>query len=127
VIELTRHDAQKNDILVHTTFFDAQKPQTLGDQAQLEQVFLNLVMNAIEAMSSSKSDRRILELKTGVDEDGKIFVTVADNGPGVEMEDLERFLKRSSRQSLWDGMGYRFAARLSNPMGATGVARESRS
>ena len=106
VIELTRHDAQKNDILVHTTFFGAQKPQTLGDQAQLEQVFLNLVMNAIEAMSSSKSDRRILELKTGVDEDGKIFVTVADNGPGVEMEDLEKIFEAFfTTKSYGMGMG----------------------
>ena len=90
VLELTRHEAQKHSILVHTTFFDGPKPQTLGDQAQLEQVFLNLVMNAIEAMNSSKSDHRVLELKTSVNEGHEVLVTVADNGPGVDAENLEK-------------------------------------
>ena len=90
VIELTRHDAQKHGILVHTTFFDRPKPQTLGDQTQIEQVFLNLVMNAIEAMSSSKSDHRVLELKTSVNGRHEVLVTVADNGAGVGEENLEK-------------------------------------
>jgi signal transduction histidine kinase len=90
VIELTSHEAKKHGILVHTTFFDGQKPQTLGDQAQLEQVFLNLVMNAIEAMSSSKSNPRVLELATSVEEDDEVLVTVADNGAGVDAESLEK-------------------------------------
>ena len=89
VIDLTSHEAQKHGVLVHTSFLDG-KPQTLGDQAQLEQVFLNLVMNAIEAMSSSKSHRRVLELKTSVNVGGEVLVTVADNGPGVDVEDLEK-------------------------------------
>ena len=90
VIELTSHEAQKHDILVHTTFFDGQKPQTLGDRAQLEQVFLNLVMNAIEAMSSSKTNPRVLELAISVKEDDEALVTVADNGAGVDAENLEK-------------------------------------
>ena len=90
VIELTRHEAQKHGILVHTTFFDGPKPQTLGEPAQLEQVFLNLVMNAIEAMSSSKSNHRVLELKTSVNEGHEVLVTVADSGAGVDTENLEK-------------------------------------
>jgi signal transduction histidine kinase len=90
VIELTRHEAQKHNILVHTTFFDEPKPQTLGERAQLEQVFLNLVMNAIEAMSSSKSDPRVLELKTSVNGGHEVLVTVADSGAGVDRENLEK-------------------------------------
>ena len=90
VLELTRHDAQKNGILVRTAFFDEQKPVTLGDQAQLEQVFLNLVMNAIDAMNSSKGDHRVLELKTSVNGGREVLVTVADNGPGVDAKNLEK-------------------------------------
>ena len=104
VVELTSHEAQKRGVLVHTTFLDGQKPETLGDQAQLEQVFLNLVMNAIEAMSSSKSNRRVLELKTSVDDDDEILVTVADNGPGVEVEDLEKIFEAFFTTKS-DGMG----------------------
>ena len=104
VLELTSHEAQKRDILVHTTFLDGQKPETLGDKAQLEQVFLNLLMNAIEAMSSSKSNRRVLELKTSVNDDDEILVIVADNGPGVEVEDLEKIFEAFFTTKS-DGMG----------------------
>ena len=104
VIGLTSHEAQKHDILVHTTFLDAPKPQTLGDQAQLEQVFLNLVMNAIEAMNSSKSDHRVLELKTSVNEGHEVLVTVADSGPGVDAENLEKIFDAFFTTKA-DGMG----------------------
>jgi signal transduction histidine kinase len=104
VIGLTSHEAQKHDILVHTTFLDAPKPQTLGDQAQLEQVFLNLVMNAIEAMNSSKSDHRVLELKTSVNEGHEVLVTVADSGPGVDAENLEKIFDAFFTTKP-DGMG----------------------
>ena len=103
VIGLTSHEAQKHGVLVHTSFFDG-KPQTLGDQAQLEQVFLNLVMNAIEAMSSSKSDRRVLELKTSVNEDDEVLVTVADTGSGVDVENLEKIFDAFFTTKP-DGMG----------------------
>jgi signal transduction histidine kinase len=104
VVGLTGHEAQKHDILVHTTFLDAPKPQTLGDQAQLEQVFLNLVMNAIEAMNSSKSDHRVLELKTSVNEGHEVLVTVADSGPGVDAENLEKIFDAFFTTKP-DGMG----------------------
>jgi signal transduction histidine kinase len=104
VIGLTSHEAQKHGILVHTTFLDAPKPQTLGDQAQLEQVFLNLVMNAIEAINSSKSDHRVLELKTSVNEGHEVLVTVADSGPGVDAENLEKIFDAFFTTKA-DGMG----------------------
>jgi signal transduction histidine kinase len=104
VVRLTSHEAQKHGILVYATFFDRPKPQTLGDQAQLEQVFLNLVMNAIEAMKSSKSDRRILELKTSVNEGHEVLVTVADSGPGVDVENFEKIFDAFFTTKP-DGMG----------------------
>ena len=123
------HEAQKHGILVHTTFFDGPKPQTLGDQAQLEQVFLNLVMNAIEAMSSSKSDHRVLELKTSVNEGHEVLVTVADNGPGVDVENLEKIFDAFFTTKP-DGMGMGLSicrSIIESHAGtAMGVARESR-
>ena len=104
VVRLTSHEAQKHGILVYATFFDRPKPQTLGDQAQLEQVFLNLVMNAIEAMNSSKSDHRVLELKTSVNEGHEVLVTVADSGPGVDAENLEKIFDAFFTTKP-DGMG----------------------
>ncbi len=63
-----------------------------------------LVMNAIEAMSSSKSDHRVLELKTSVNEGHEVLVTVADSGPGVDAENSEKIFDAFFTTKP-DGMG----------------------
>ena len=90
VLVLTSREAREHDIVVQTSFSDAPKPQTVGEQAQLEQVFLNLVINAIEAMSSSTGGQRVLEMTTAVNDAGEALITIADTGPGVEGEALEK-------------------------------------
>jgi signal transduction histidine kinase len=61
-----------------------------GDRVQLQQVILNLAMNAIESMSSSKKDARMLEV--GADRYGPdaVVVAVRDTGSGLKPEDHER-------------------------------------
>jgi signal transduction histidine kinase len=88
VVEFTSREAQRHNVVVQTSLFDGPMPATPGDQAQLEQVFLNLIMNAIEAMSASANG--VLDIKSSVSEAGDVLVTVADSGPGVAVEDLDR-------------------------------------
>jgi signal transduction histidine kinase len=88
VLALSAHEMQKHDVSVQTALSDLE-PKTLGDQAQLEQVFLNLVMNAIEAMSTSKTGARMLKVKTGVSEDS-VLITVADSGPGIDPKSIDK-------------------------------------
>ncbi|HET7803913.1 MAG TPA: sensor histidine kinase [Pseudolabrys sp.] len=90
VLALTSREAHRHGILVQTSFADGPKPRASGDLAQLEQVFLNLVMNAIEAMGASTKAPRILELTTAVGDGGEVLITVADTGPGVEGDGLEK-------------------------------------
>jgi signal transduction histidine kinase len=90
VLALTIHELQKNDISVQTAFADGAEPKTLGNQAQLEQVFLNLLVNAIEAMSASDSGPRILQVKTSVSEADGVLITVADSGPGIDGKNIDR-------------------------------------
>jgi signal transduction histidine kinase len=90
VLALTSRDAHRHGIIVQTSFADTPKPQVLGDLAQLEQVFLNLVMNAVEAMGTLKDTPRVLELTTAVGEAAEVLITVADTGPGVEEGGLEK-------------------------------------
>jgi signal transduction histidine kinase len=89
VIGLTHHEMQKNDVLLETVFSEKAVPQVLGDRAQLEQVFLNLIMNAIEAMEASTS-QRMLGLKTGMSKSRKVLITIADSGPGIDADKMEK-------------------------------------
>jgi signal transduction histidine kinase len=90
VLGLTSREVREHGIVVQTSFSDPPQPRALGEQAQLEQVFLNLVINAIEAMSSSIGQPRILELTTAVNGADEAVITISDTGPGVDAETAER-------------------------------------
>jgi len=90
VLGLTRREAQKHGVEVQVSLFEGPMPEISGDQAQLEQVFLNLIMNAIEAMGSSTGGVRTLEIKSAASDTGDVLVTVADSGPGVPVEKFDK-------------------------------------
>jgi C4-dicarboxylate-specific signal transduction histidine kinase len=58
-------------------------PSTSGDPVQLQQVLLNLIMNAIEAMHDVSSSRRIVTIRTKTLGEGKISIDISDRGTGV--------------------------------------------
>jgi signal transduction histidine kinase len=60
-----------------------------GDRVQLQQVVLNLLLNAVEAMSSSEAGARELLISTEQDRTG-VLVAVRDSGPGLDPSHLER-------------------------------------
>jgi PAS domain S-box-containing protein len=65
-------------------------PYILGDRVQLQQVILNLIMNAIEAMSEVGEGARELLISTSQDELGGVLVAVSDSGPGLPHANRER-------------------------------------
>ncbi len=73
-------------------------PVVLGDRVQLQQVFLNLVMNAIEAMNDLKSRSHYLELRTEIDDD-RVVVTVGIPARGSARRTSQRSLRLSTRPS----------------------------
>jgi signal transduction histidine kinase len=89
VLGLTHHEMQKNDVMLQTALLDEPAPYVLGDRVQLEQVFLNLIMNAIEAMNASSS-RRILGVRTEIGKNGEVLITVADSGSGIDADKIEK-------------------------------------
>jgi PAS domain S-box-containing protein len=81
VIELTRGEAVKNNVSVRTEFTDGL-PLIEADRVELEQVILNLIVNALEAMSGSEGPRELL-ISTERGESGGVLVAVRDSGPGL--------------------------------------------
>jgi C4-dicarboxylate-specific signal transduction histidine kinase len=88
VIVLTRAEAAKSGVLVQTKLAD-RLPPIEGDRVQLQQVMLNLIVNAIEAMSGFAEVQRELTVSTGQVESGRVLVVVRDTGPGLDPATLE--------------------------------------
>jgi PAS domain S-box-containing protein len=89
VLELTRGEVVKNGVSVETELAD-DLPLIEGDRVQLQQVILNLIMNAIEAMSGVDEGTRELLISTRRAEPNGVLVGVRDSGPGLAPATLER-------------------------------------
>jgi C4-dicarboxylate-specific signal transduction histidine kinase len=92
VVSLTRGEATKNSVSVRTRLTGAL-PIVRGDKVQLQQVILNLVMNAIEAMMDASYGRRELLLSTAEDGSEGALVSVAESGPGLNGAWSERMFE----------------------------------
>ncbi len=88
VIALTRGEAAKTGVSVQTDLADGL-PIIYGDRVQLQQVILNLIINAIEAMSGVAETPRALLISTAQAEPGGVLVAVRDSGPGLDPANLE--------------------------------------
>jgi signal transduction histidine kinase len=88
-LRLLRHDFQINEVSV-TTEFQGNLPEVRMGGIELQQVLLNLVRNAIDAMSSLHPEARRLRLKTNFDGRSTVLVSVQDSGPGISAEDQAR-------------------------------------
>ncbi|SED22668.1 MASE4 domain-containing protein [Bradyrhizobium erythrophlei] len=89
VIVMVRSAIAKNAISVNTRLMDGLVP-VQGDRVQLQQVLVNLILNAVEAMSSIEDGTRELSIRTEQSQTGGILVAVHDSGPGVDPVNLER-------------------------------------
>jgi signal transduction histidine kinase len=88
VLRLLQHDLEINEVSVATEFQD-NLPEAHLDGTQLEQVLLNLVKNAIEAMSTVPTKARLLRLTSNYDGRSTVLLSVQDTGPGIPVTDRE--------------------------------------
>src|SRR5271168_963311 len=89
VVALTHGEAVENRVSVQTQLAEGL-PVVEGDRVQLQQVILNLIVNAIEAMSGSNHAPRDLLVITEKAQPDGVLVAVRDSGPGLAPETLER-------------------------------------
>jgi PAS domain S-box-containing protein len=89
IVRLTRSAMSDNGILVKMQLSEGLRP-ILGDRVQLQQVILNLIMNATEAMGEASQGSRELLISSSVAESSSVLVAVSDSGPGLPGASPER-------------------------------------
>jgi signal transduction histidine kinase len=89
VLALVRDEAKKKSVIIRTQFAD-DLPPVSGDRVQLQQVALNLVMNAIEAMNSVVDRVRELVVTTRKIDADQVLVTVEDSGTGIDPQMMDK-------------------------------------
>ncbi|MFH0297917.1 ATP-binding protein [Bradyrhizobium sp. 31Argb] len=143
VIVLARSATIRNGVSVQTRLAEGLLP-VHGDRVQLRQVFLNLILNAVEAMGSVEAGARELSISTEQDHTG-VVVAVRDSGPGIDPHHLERVFEAfyttksngtgmglSICRSIIEAHGGRLWAEANEPRGAVfqftvpGVGQEHR-
>jgi PAS domain S-box-containing protein len=102
VIALARSQVQSNGVSLQTRLGE-DLPLILGDRIQLQQVLLNLIINAIEAMNDV-SDARELSVSSANDDSRNVLVAVRDSGPGLDPGELDRLFE-AFYTTKPDGMG----------------------
>ncbi|MBV4523409.1 AAA family ATPase [Pseudomonas sp. SWRI74] len=131
MIEFTRSQIMKNGVVLHTQFMDGL-PLIEGDRVELQQVLLNLIMNALEAMSGTAQAERQLQISVVPGDEGYLLVSVADSGPGFPVDNTDQVftsfyttkptglgLGLSICRSIIEAHGGRLWAGANPPCGAT--------
>ena len=130
VIALARSEIQRNGVVLETQLAE-HVPVILADRVQLQQVILNLTVNAIEAMNGVGEGLRELLVRSGTDESRHVVISVQDSGPGFDPKRLEHLFDAfyttkphglgmglSISRSIIDAHGGRLWATAKVPCGA---------
>jgi signal transduction histidine kinase len=130
VIVLAGSAVTKNGVSVQTRLTEGLAP-VQGDRVQLQQVVLNLILNAVEAMGSVEAGARELLISSEQSQTNGALVAVRDSGPGIDPERLERVFEAfyttksggvgmglSICRSIIDAHGGRLWADANEPRGA---------
>jgi PAS domain S-box-containing protein len=91
-LALAHRELMDHRITVRTEFSD-DLPRVRGDRIQLQQVFLNVILNAVDAMSAVEDNRRVLNIRAqrdSLENKPAVLLSLEDQGDGFSLEDGER-------------------------------------
>src|SRR5215469_14044399 len=130
VIEMVRTAIDKSRVSASTRLAP-ELNAVWGDRVQLQQVVMNLVLNAVEAMGAVEERKRMLFITTEQKGEGDVLVAVHDSGPGIDPEHLQQVFKPfyttkdsgvgmglAICRSIIDAHGGRLWAEANQPRGA---------
>jgi len=103
VIALLRSELQRSQVILRAELRD-DLPHIKGDRVQLQQVILNLLRNASDAMGAIDDRPRQLVIRTALDEDDRVRLTVQDAGVGFDAQAVDRIFE-AFYTTKNDGMG----------------------
>ena len=103
VLALSLAELRRNRVTLRTELADGLPP-VQGDRVQLQQVILNLLLNASEAMTTVDNRPRLLVVKTGPDQGQRVYLSVQDAGVGFEPQYIDRLFE-AFYTTKKDGMG----------------------
>jgi PAS domain S-box-containing protein len=128
---LARSAITENEVSLRTRFAEGLLA-AYGDRVQVQQVVLNLILNAVEAMASVEARTRLLLISTEQNRADEVLVAFRDSGPGIEPDHLERVFEAfyttksngvgmglSICRSIISAQGGRLWADTKKPRGAT--------
>jgi len=118
-IELLQSHAQTNNIEISKDL-QSELPIIASDQSQLQQVFLNLINNAIDAVEKDG----LIEVKTR-EEDSRIVISIKDNGPGIAEEHLKKIFDpffTTKETGKGTGLGLSVSYNIIEKLGGTIIA-----
>jgi signal transduction histidine kinase len=89
-LSLIPGEIRKNSIIVVLELDEAEPLQVYGNEVQLRQVLLNLVMNAIESMKPVADRPRLLRVMSNAFSSGSVSISIEDTGPGIEPNNITK-------------------------------------
>lgn len=105
VLKLTEYEISRHNAVVRVQLSD-DLPQVNADRIELQQVILNLVVNALEAMTGVRDREHILRVTTKRTDDGLVLVAIHDSGPGFDIQSAaQAFTPFFTTKSTGLGMG----------------------
>jgi PAS domain S-box-containing protein len=123
VAAMVRHDCKRRSISLKCDIAD-KLPEICGEKVRVEQVMLNLLLNAMDTLKDVEQDKRDILMAVTLTDDGMVDISVTDSGPGIPPDLMERIFENFfSTKSEGMGLGLALSRSIAESHGGKLLAR----